>query len=109
MATLSQWLFAFAFTQLIEVPIYRRVLGCGFARAFGASALTHPVVWFVIFPASSLDYTQTAICSEIFAWLAEAAYFAPTFGVRRALSAAFIANAASCLLGLLSRRLFGAP
>jgi hypothetical protein len=103
------WFWAFAFTQLVEIPIYRRLLDCSPWVAFGASALTHPIVWFAIFPYSPVDYVWTALFAELFAWLVEAAYFAARYGVRRALRAALIANLVSCLLGLLSRRLFGAP
>ena len=45
---LAHWAFAFVFTQIIEVPIYMRGLRVGPLKAFGASALTHRVVWFVI-------------------------------------------------------------
>lgn len=103
------WFWAFAFTQLVEIPIYRRALACSSRAAFGASALTHPVVWFVIFPYSTFGYAWTLLGAELFAWLAEAMYFARRFGMRRAIAVALLANLASCLLGFLSRRLFGVP
>lgn len=103
------WLFAFAFTQIVEVPIYRRLFRCSLLRAFGASALTHPVVWFVIFPHWDATYVVKSIGAELFAWSVESAYFAWTVGLRRAVAGAFVANAASVGLGLLSRSLFGVP
>ena len=107
---LRLWLSAFLFTQLIEMPIYRRGLGVSWLAAFGATALTHPIVWFVIFHRGvRADYTTKAIAAELFAWLAEAAYFRFCFGRRKALIWALVANAASVTLGLLSRALFGAP
>jgi hypothetical protein len=107
---LRAWLSAFLFTQLVEMPIYRRGLGVSWLAAFGASALTHPIVWFVIFhDAVRWDYTTKAVAAELFAWLAEAAYFRFCFGRKKALVWALLANAASVALGLISRALFGAP
>lgn len=104
------WLRAFLFTQLIEVPIYWRGLRCRLPVAFGASAITHPIVWFVIFsPRWQASYGVKLVVAELFAWLLEAAYFRVVFKRPRALLWALIANAASLGLGLLSRRLFGAP
>lgn len=104
------WLSAFLFTQLVEVPIYRRGLDAGWLAAFGASALTHPIVWFGIFhPAVPADYLTKAVIAELFAWLAEAAYFHWWLGRRNALWWALLANAASVALALISRALFGGP
>lgn len=102
------WLSAFAFTQLIEVPLYSYLLGCSGLRAFGASALTHPVIW-CVFPYLHLGYAWAVALAEVFAWLAETAYFARPYGVRRALATALLANGASAVLGSLSRWLFGVP
>jgi hypothetical protein len=104
------WLRAFLFTQLVEVPLYMRGLRCGLPAAFGASALTHPLVWFVFFsPRWQAGYTTKLVAAELFAWLAEAAYFRFALRRPRALLWSLIANAASLGLGLLSRHLFGAP
>jgi hypothetical protein len=43
------------------------------------------------------------------AWLAEAAYFSWPYQARRALFASLIANDASFVLGMISRKLFGFP
>jgi ABC-type thiamin/hydroxymethylpyrimidine transport system permease subunit len=66
------------------------------------------VIW-LLFPYSRLPYVGAATLAEIFAWLVEAAYFAWQFGVRRALLASLIANGASFVLGMISRKLFGLP
>jgi len=107
---LEAWLRAFLFTQLVEVPIYVRGLRCGPLVAFGASAITHTIVWFGFFsPHWHAAYASRFAAAELFAWLAEAAYFRLLFRRRRALAWSLVANAASVGLGLLSRRLFGAP
>lgn len=103
------WLLAFAFTQLVEVPLYRYVLGCSLARAFGASALTHPVIWFVLFPLLGWDHVAKVWLAEAFAWSAETLWFARTYGLGRSAMASLSANAASFALGMLCRELFGIP
>ena len=40
---LARWLFAFAFTQAVECPIYVCVFRVRLAVAFGASTITHPL------------------------------------------------------------------
>jgi hypothetical protein len=101
------WLLAFAFTQLVEVPIYVRGLRCRPLTAFGASLLTHPVVWFGFFQLPG-SYAARLVAAELFAWLVEAAYFR-LFGLRRVLLWSLVANAASLAAGLASRALFGTP
>jgi hypothetical protein len=104
------WLSAFVFTQLVEVPIYSSTLPCSLLVAFGASTITHPIVWFGFFtPHFSAGYWTRVVLAELFAWLAEAAYFRFLFRKRRALLWSAVANGASVSLGLLSRHLFGAP
>src|SRR5262249_7561235 len=81
----AAWLSAFAFTQAVEVPIYIFGLGIDGAEdatvarraaiGFGASALTHPIVWFVIpglLPWAS--YWSMVAVAETFAVLVEALY-----------------------------------
>ena len=104
------WLVAFAFTEIVEVPIYYRGLRCSFLVAFGASAITHPIVWFGFFtPAWHAAYMTKLVAAELFAWLAEAAYFRFIFKKKNALFWSLVANASSLGLGLLSRHLFGSP
>lgn len=110
---LLPWLLAFAFTQVVEVPIYLRALDGRFGVAFGASAITHPVVWFV-FPWAfarllpSVGYWPMVAAAEAFAVAVEAGWLA-AFGLRRAPLWSLGANGASLGLGLLSRALFGHP
>jgi hypothetical protein len=117
---------AFALTQLVEVPIFAPALRGGrdprsprpllarVAIAFGASALTHPVVWFVMPLVAVAILTAAArvgiavgaaggalvygALAEGFAVLVEAAYLR-AFGVRRALLWSLGANTASVVVG----------
>jgi hypothetical protein len=106
---LQAWTVAFAFTQLVEVPIYAKGLRVGAFAAFGASAITHPILWFLLFPLLPVPYVWRVVIGEAFAFLVEAAYFAYVFRRQRALLWSALANGASFGLGLLSRRLLGAP
>jgi hypothetical protein len=114
-AYFAAWVRSFAFTQIVEVPIYLRgVPGNRWragAIAFGASALTHPIVWYVFPRLHFASYLRMAVAAEAFAFLAEAVYLW-CFGVRgpaRALGWSTLANGASLGLSLLSRALFGVP
>lgn len=111
---LDAWLRAFAFTQLVEAPIYRRAARVSWLHSLAPSTLTHPIVWFV-FPALLGDdasrYIAMVIAAELFAFAFEALYLrvVPKVPVKRAFVLSFAANGASLTLGLLSRRLFGTP
>ncbi len=119
------WLAAFGFTQAVEIPVYLVALrvdrgepdGAG-ARpvwesalvAFGASALTHPFVWFA-FPAllpGVERYWRMVACAEAFAVIGEALYLW-AFKVKRAFAWSLLANAMSFGTGLLSRAIFDWP
>jgi hypothetical protein len=117
----TAWLGAFALTQIVEVPIYLRALLARddpdrpFDRllpallvGFGASAITHPIVWFVMPQLIPNDYVLMVAVAETFAVLAEAAWLR-AFGLRRALLWALFCNAASVLVGLTLRHTFGWP
>jgi hypothetical protein len=107
---LRAWLVAFVFTELVEVPIYATGLSCSLLGAFGASAITHPIVWFCFFtPHWGASYATKLASAELFAWLVEAAYFRFLLGKKNVLLWSLFANAASLGLGFLSRALFGAP
>jgi hypothetical protein len=103
-----RWITAFAFTQLVEMGIYAQAVPRErptrerLAIAFCASAVTHPLVWFV-FPdvgaSLGLSWWPTVALSETFAVLAEAALLA-CFGVRAPLRWALLANTVSFSLGL---------
>jgi hypothetical protein len=102
-----RWLSAFVFTQVVEVPIWTRAFGGRRWLAFAASALTHPVVWFVL-PRLGLPYWAYVGVAEAYAVAVEALW-AWRFGVRRAWAWSLLANGASFGLGMLSRWAFGWP
>ncbi|MGE0785401.1 MAG: hypothetical protein AB7S26_06925 [Sandaracinaceae bacterium] len=123
----TQWAFAFLFTQCVEMAVYTRVLDPRrplrerLAIAFGASAITHPLVWFVIPPAiygihdalgGDVDriqlYWVAIAVAELFAFTAEALWLR-AFGLRIALAvlASLLANGASFVLGLFGYELLG--
>lgn len=105
---LLHWLAAFAVTQLVEVPIYLRAQR-RFGVAFGASAITHPIVWFVV-PAfwRGGGYLGMVLVAEAFAVITEAVWLR-RFGVRHAFWWSLLANASSVAIGLSIRALFGWP
>ncbi|UQA62699.1 hypothetical protein [Polyangium aurulentum] len=120
------WLWAFLFTQAVEMPIYMLGLRVRPIEAFGASALTHPIVWFVIPPlferiylallaphpslrlAQGPRYWTMVVIAEAFAIGAEALYMR-AIGREKTLRWSFAANLASVTLGLICRSLFGYP
>jgi len=109
------WMSAFVLTQAVEMPIY--VLACrqrAWPRrllvAFATSALTHPIVWFVIPDLmAQTSYEVYFAVAEGFAVLAEALVLRVGAKVRYALLWALGANAASVVVGELTRALFGWP
>ncbi len=110
-----RWLTAFVFTQIVEMGIYvqafpkERPLRERVAIAFCASAITHPLVWFVIPDVTAslgISWWPTVGIAESFAVLAEAALLA-SFGVRAPLLWALLANGASFLIGLFCYTHFG--
>ena len=118
------WLGAFVFTQAVECPIYMWALKrrpgswtLRLAIAFGASAITHPVVWFVIpWLWNALDrvggYWGMVVVAELFAVLVEGIYLRlvhPARSQALALGWALGANLASVTLGFASRAYFGWP
>jgi hypothetical protein len=103
------WLAAFLFTEMVEVPIYWSGLRVGVLPAFGASAITHPLLWFVFFPSAPLPYVWKIVVGEALVLVIEAGYFALAFHRKRAFLWSVIANGASFGIGMLSRWLFGFP
>ena len=109
---LIAWLSAFLVTQCVEVPIYGRALGPRRHRwliAFGASALTHPIVFFA-FPAlwpAHHPWSMLA-AAEAFAVIGEAVWLS-AWRVPRSIAWALLANAASVVVGLSLRALVGWP
>ena len=116
------WFWAFVFTQAVEMPIYILGARTRWDEAFTASALTHPVVWFVfprVFgalfgtfgahrPDERIEYFIMVAAAEAFAVGVEAGYLA-SLKRKHPVRWSLIANGASFSLGLLSRWLFGAP
>ncbi len=117
------WMHAFLFTQIVEIPIYLKPLSgrawhSRVLLAFGASALTHPIVWFTftelflgsqpIMERSDATYWIFVVVAESFAITCEALYLR-MLGVQRALLWALGANLASVTLGFLSRYAIGWP
>ena len=99
------WARAFVFTQIAEVPIYRYGLRASWWRAFGASAITHPIVWWISVESGwSAPWIVRAVSVETFAVVVEALWFGAS---RRAFLWSLIANGASFALGLLAYRWFG--
>lgn len=116
-----QWLYAYALTQLCEIPIYWQALRDRpkkerFLLAFGASALTHPFVSF-FFPEladvltrahpESYFWTYVAI-AETFAYSAEALYL-HALGVKRGWLWSIAANSTSLGMGFVSMWLLRMP
>jgi len=120
------WLWAFLFTQAVEMPVYMRGLRVRYYEAFGASAVTHPIVWFLIPPAceglylrllaphpslrlsADARYWAMVVIAESFAIAGEALYFR-LLDKKKTWRWSFAANMASVTLGLLSREIFGWP
>lgn len=109
MSWILRWLAAFALTQCVEMGIYVQAHGAPrplrerVAIAFACSAITHPLVWFVLLEAAQAmgvrGYWAQVGVAEAFAVAVEGAFLA-AFGVRRALAWALVANAISVVVGL---------
>lgn len=107
--SLNDWLGAFLLTQAIEVPIYlafapslpwpRRLL-----YAFGASTITHPILWFCL-PWASAPYVLLLVVAELSVVIVEIVW-GRWLGVRRAVSASCVANMISLAVGLVVREMF---
>lgn len=117
---MTRWLFAFVFTQLVECPLYWSAMDDRewsnrkkLLIAFGASAITHPFVWFgfpLLWAVTGRigGYWGMVAAAETFAVVVEGVYLW-RLGVRNALLWSLGANAASVTMGFVSRWLFGLP
>ncbi len=105
------WLVAFFFTQLFEMPMYWKATR-SLRVAFFASAMTHPVVWFV-FPLlmeHGVEYWPMVALAETFAVLAEAAWLRFNgLSKGKALLWSLAANAFSTSCGFALREWLGFP
>ena len=96
------WLSAFLVTQLVECPIYARVLRQRlhpWRLAFMLSAITHPIVFFIFPKGSWGGYWSMVSAAELFAVVSEALLLS-ALGVKRSIAWALVANAASVTVGL---------
>jgi hypothetical protein len=123
---IEHFMVAFAFTQLVEVPLFVRLARVRPAAAFGASLLTHPIVWFAIpllwtwlytgavargllAPLEPLAYNAGyGSLAETFAVVVEGAYLR-RLGVRRPFLVALAVNATSAAIGTVTHLLTGWP
>ena len=117
LAWIGRWLVAFLLTQSVEMGVYvnapgpERPLRERLAIAFGASAITHPIVWFVITPLYGplgLTWWQAVGIAEAYAVAMEAVWLM-FFGHRPivAAGAAAIANSLSFGIGLFCYEYLG--
>jgi hypothetical protein len=92
----SRWATAFAFTQIVEIPISSPGSIRRRSEAFGASAITHPIVWWVCAESGwRASWTTRTVVGELFAVIVEALYFGVTYGLRRGAIWSLIANGVS--------------
>lgn len=101
---MRDWFVAFALTQLFEMPLYFKA-SKSWRVGFFASAMTHPLVWFV-FPLLPLPYWPMVACAEVFAVVAEAVWLRAN-KVPHALWWSLGANGFSFSMGLLLRETTG--
>jgi hypothetical protein len=126
---IARWFVAFAITQGVECPVYARGFGVRPATAFGASAITHPIVVFVMpylweklylmvitaRPGLALGadayFVGYGALAESFAVVVEALYLMrwARLGAKRAAVASLAANTASGVVGLICSALTGWP
>jgi len=102
----NDWSGAFILTQLIEVPIYMRAAHSlpmvqRAAYAFGASTITHPIIWFCL-PWGSMPYVTLLIVAEGFAFGTEGLW-GRYWRVPRPWLTSLAANATSLAAGMILR------
>jgi hypothetical protein len=105
------WLRAFLLTVAIECPLVMLLTAQSHVAwpkraclVLAAQLMTHPSVWYVFPAIPGLPRYATLVLSELFAWLAEAAFYAmvdvaPT--KLNAVGVAGLANGTSLGIGLL--------
>jgi len=111
-AALSAWCQAFLLTQLVEMPLYRRLLRCTWAEAFLPSLLSHPLLWFVLWPVLAGSPSMRTIQAEAIAIMIEAALARGILHRARrpsraelalALTTSVLANMSSVAVGQMTR------
>jgi hypothetical protein len=105
------WFRAFLMTVAIESPIVILLTAQSRTRwpkrlclVVAAQLMTHPLVWYVFPAITGMSRYSTFVLSELFAWIAEAAFYAledvaPT--KLGAIGVSALANGASLGLGFL--------
>ncbi|MCA9604626.1 MAG: hypothetical protein KC619_03465 [Myxococcales bacterium] len=114
---LGPWLTAFVLTQVVEMGVYAQVPGPArslknrLAIAFGASAITHPIVWFVIAPLYlplRVDWWTIVAIAEAYAFVVEAIWlWLFDYRLRTAILASATANGLSFTIGLFCYEVLG--
>ena len=104
--SVNDWPGAFLLTQLIEVPVYLRAARSlpvlkRTAYTFGASTITHPIIWFCL-PWESSPYMVLLIVAECFAIGAEGLWGC-CWRVPRPWLTSLAANATSLAAGMIIR------
>lgn len=99
-SALGSWVFAFTLTQAVEIPIWMRAhkKPLRVVKALGASAITHPLLWWIFMPMWHGSYWSSIVVGEALVIAIEAAY-ARALGVKRPLAWSFVANVASTAVG----------
>ena len=106
------WPAAIALTVLLEIPVVLLVLGRGWRKdlpaALLANALSHPTLWFVLWPMlADAPYTTALLIGEAAVFSFEALLYLGLTQSLRGLAAAVAANALSLCVGLLIHELIG--
>lgn len=103
---MTSWLAAFVLTQILEIPIWMWAgrnffssRGKIFFCAFGASAITHPILWFA-FPWHTGNDFIVLIVGETFVVVTEALW-AKWRGISNPWKISLLANGFSLAIGLL--------
>jgi hypothetical protein len=110
------WLEAFLVTVAVEAPLVLALTRGTEPRGARKLALvvfaqlaTHPLVWFVFPYIPGLRGGTATMLSELWAWLAEAVFYAVALrglAFTRALAVSALANGASVLAGVALERYF---
>ena len=106
MISADGWLAAFILTQVLEMPVYLRASRAlawpsRLACAFGASTLTHPVIWHLL-PWERAPYVPLLLAAEMFAVGVEALWLR-AWRVPHPWLLALFANGFSLIVGSVLR------
>ena len=106
MNAVTSWAFAFALTQLLEIPVYR-LGGWRIGTAFGASAITHPILTLAIdFELIDATRMTALVAAEVVVALVEGVWLRMRERQPLPFAWSFAANGFSFCAGLA---LFGPP